>query len=376
MSWPALSQIPCSPAASREKLSISRVRLQCRERRPCRAHIPGTRTPGGSATCRFRSANACRCAFRASTTKILRPPVPDDQQEAARDRNSQSASSGGVGEKKSELFCEIHAANHRFLQVAVDPLALERCSQPHSSSLQQGPPPDVPISHEIKFLLWSSPGQFRQRLLSGNGVAETWWSPSGTTLRFVTDVRSLNPGQHFLVGCIQRISEEARKIRGGTALPSTHCNSGAVLSFLVGLFELRISCQCAPRLPRSTRNEGAHGVLSFSAIHKRERSQVVHAERGALGPTGFCTPPWRSSARLCPRLRVALILSAASRNHTSSHTHEISDPAHPEGKMLTCRTKDLGGQQLCNGCSCDTHISTEGQKQLASVGCLNRLVTG
>ena len=48
----------------------------------------------------------------------------------------------------------------------------------------------------------------------------------------------------------------------------------------------------------------------------------------------------------------------------------------PWDKMLTCRAKDLRRKQLCNGCSCDTHTSTEGQKQLVSFVCLNRLLIG
>ena len=63
----ALSQIPCSPAASREKLPTSRVRLECRGDFASVVHThEGTRASGESATYKFRSANACRCAVRGA----------------------------------------------------------------------------------------------------------------------------------------------------------------------------------------------------------------------------------------------------------------------------------------------------------------------
>ena len=98
------------------------------------------------------------------------------------------------------LFRGIPATNHRLLEVAlfeVDPLDLEWKVANHTPTLcNKDHIPDVPLVHEILFLLSSRSGQFRQHLTLGDAVPVTSWAPNGETLRFVTDIRSPNPWVH------------------------------------------------------------------------------------------------------------------------------------------------------------------------------------
>ena len=133
------------------------------------------------------------------------------------------------------IYCSRILSNRGLLQVAlvdVDRLALEGSLTHHTPGFCNWHQiPSGPILHEIECLLSSS---------LGDCVPVPAWTLKGQIFLFVTDIRSLDLWQHFLVGFPAHTAT--------LVLAELRC--------LVRLIGLRISYQRAPRSPGITPHRG------------------------------------------------------------------------------------------------------------------------
>ena len=177
MGWPTLLQIPCLPAALREKLPISQVRLECRINFAS-TNLAPVLLAGVPHTNFVRQ-------MRASAPSG--PPVPEfcglqcltTSQRPHETTTAEVLPTEAWARRHHLTWCSRIPSRHtccepRLLQIALvdaDPLALEGSLARHTPAFSNWHHiPDVPILHEIKLLLASSSGQLRWQLLLGDCV--------------------------------------------------------------------------------------------------------------------------------------------------------------------------------------------------------------